>query len=191
MFDKDRGELGCVPGSEVYSGNLSKCGRPEQGRNYEESFPAGSDLPFFLLGTIIPAAVAGSYQSAWITIFGLSTSCGLGAASINDSTFKVGAASENRVGCSHSNAYRSVPPYYLGARVVAYNPNAGITCGDSGLDWNTSTAPSKTNTVPLIVGSFCVHGAGNTPIRGEGTTYRDTDSSGLKVKYPVSPTRYF
>lgn len=143
-------------------------------------------VPAFLLGMSVSSAYATSAQSGWYKIFGHSTSCGLGVASINPATNKVGGVTENRDGCSHSYEYRAVPARYLGIRTLLVRQDTLKVCGDSGLAFNPTTDESITRTVawqpregcPLLVDYF-----------SETSNYRDTDNDGRWRIKLLSPTR--
>lgn len=151
----------------------------------------GIAVPALLLGALASSALAGSYPSSWYKIFGHSTSCGLGAASINNTTHKAGGVTENRHGCSHSNAYRSVPPYYLGVQTFIKGDDNYI-CNYSTLGWNTSTGKSVTRTVPWANPDLAIECQFlDVPYYGQTINYRDTDSDGLWYIQVKSPSKEF
>lgn len=102
----------------------------------------------FITGLLASPAIAASHPGVYAKIFGHSTSCALGRASVNDSTYRGGALTANFVGCSSSNARRSTPPSYLGARAYVVRNANGAICGTSSLKWNTSTASSRDASTP-------------------------------------------
>ena len=106
----------------------------------------------FIVGVSVPA-VAASYPGSYKKVFGHSTSCAMGQASINDSTYKSGSRTSNFKGCSSSNATRNVPANYLGAQAINYNWMNGAVCGTSTAKWNTSSTWTQTQTAPVHAGS--------------------------------------
>lgn len=140
-------------------------------------------------GFLSSAAMATSYPGDYLKIFGHSTSCAMGAASVNDETFKAGARTSNFRGCSSSNATRSVPPGYLGARALVRDYYTGAVCGASSISWNTSTTYTVVTTKSWSGAAGC-----STPgyYYGQNQAFRDTDSDGLKTRSDIfSPVIYF
>lgn len=112
-------------------------------------------LGLFATGFVAAPAVAQSYPTSWFTVFGNSTSCALGQASVNDSTFRAGARTQNRQGCSSSAAFRTVPTRYIGARAFLVNSANDVVCGDSGWSYNPSPGYSRTVTTGKPINQFC------------------------------------
>ena len=91
-----------------------------------------------LIGLLASPAAATVHPSNWKKIFGHSTSCAIGRASINDSNKTANALTRNHRGCSSSNALVGVPAKYLGARAVLIRASDNAVCGDTGDRWNSS-----------------------------------------------------
>jgi hypothetical protein len=141
-----------------------------------------------VMASLGSSASATSYPSGWFKIYGHSTSCALAQATVNDSTNKAGTVTENRYGCSHSNAYRNVPVGYLFARVKLRDRTTDYICGDSDLKYNTTVDASITTTAAWIEGPGCRTGQ---LYRGESVNYRDTDTEGLQSISLLSPSAVF
>lgn len=108
----------------------------------------GTALVAFALGMSIAPAVSASYPGPYAKIFGHSTSCALGRASVNDSTDRGGAYTANFNGCSSSAGARAVPAGYLRARAYVVRNSNGAICGVSSLLSNTTSAASRDASTP-------------------------------------------
>ena len=142
----------------------------------------------FLVGALVSPAWGQSYPGDYVKIFGHSTSCALGAASINNTTYKSGARTSNYRGCSENNATRSVPVGYLGARAIMRDYYTGAICGASSVKWNTSVTWTTVTTQPWTNATGC-----SKPgyYYGQNQVYRDTDNDGLKTRSDIfSPVVY-
>lgn len=100
-----------------------------------------------------PAVGLGSHQTAYVKIFGNSSSCAFGRASVNDATFKGGAKTSNFAGCSSSNAHKNVPVGYLGAEVALLSAATSRTCGSGSLAYNGTSNWTKERTTSITSGS--------------------------------------
>lgn len=105
----------------------------------------------YIIGLSAPA-IAASYPGSYKKIFGHTTSCAMGLASINTTTYKSGSRTSNFKGCSSSNETRNVPAGYLGAQAINYNWYNGAVCGSSNAKWNTSSTWTQTQTAPVLGG---------------------------------------
>lgn len=103
----------------------------------------------FAVGVGMSPAVAGSHPSSYEKIFGNSTSCAYGRASVNDTTFKAGAKTSNFAGCNTSNAHKNVPAGYLGAKVSIRSNATGDYCGTTSTTYNTSSTWTKERTTEI------------------------------------------
>lgn len=123
---------------------------------------------------VSPAFGAGSHPGPFGKVFGHSTSCALGRASTNDATERGGALTNNYWGCSSSNAARSVPPNYLGARAFVIHAASGVVCGESTTYWNTSTTWTRdASTSREYINGYCEYAA---YYYGYSNNFRRTDS---------------
>lgn len=134
----------------------------------------------FCVGFGVAPAFATSYPGSWKKVFGHSSSCTLGRASVNDSTDRGGALTSNFKGCSASNDPRSVPVKYLGANAYIRNYNNGAVCGSSGTKSNMSVASSRhASTLRASNSSSCTQAV---CYFGQATNYRDSDSGVMSVR---------
>lgn len=148
-------------------------------RDYRVNRRLAIFLVAFLMGSVVSPAFATSYPGAWKKIFGHSTSCALGRASVNDSTQRGGALTSNFKGCSSSNAALAVPSGYLGARALIVNNSNGAVCGQSSTIWNSTKASSRdASTLRTSGSSSCVY-AGY--YFGRATNYRNSDSGVMHI----------
>lgn len=96
-----------------------------------------------------PAFAAGSHPTAYVKLFGNSTSCAYGRASVNDDSRRAGSKTSNFAGCNTSNSHRNVPAGYLGAYFEVRSNATGKTCGIGTMQYNGSSAWTKERTTPI------------------------------------------
>lgn len=128
---------------------------------------------------------AGSHATSYSKIFGNSTSCAYGSASVNDATFKAGAKTSNYAGCSTSNAHKNVPTGYLGASAVVVNNDTGAACRTASTQYNTSSTWTKERTAEITSGS-----ESNCPLPGyySGLSYNFRYSDAGDTYYIIKQT---
>lgn len=145
-------------------------------------------LGAFLIGTALPVFAA-SYPGDYVKVTGHSTSCAMGRASVNDSTYKTGSKTSNFRGCSPTNAHRNVPSGYLGAQAVVRNYNSGAVCGTSARKSNSTSTWTIEQTAKIVVGAAGCPGPGY--YLGQSFSYRKLDSGGTVVGSEIySPRRW-
>lgn len=144
----------------------------------------------FSLGLFVsPAFAAGSHPGTFAVVFGNSTSCALGRASTNDATERGGALTNNYAGCSSSNSYRSVPPYYLGSKAYVVSSYDGTVCGESSTYWNTSTTYTRDASTPREYYNPSCENPGY--YNGVSNNYRQSDAGSIYGLRRVANGYYF
>ncbi|WP_156464831.1 hypothetical protein [Aeromicrobium sp. Root495] len=137
-----------------------------------------------------PAFAAGSHPTSYSKIFGNSTSCAYGRASINDDTYKAGAKTSNFAGCDTSNATKNVPAGYLGAQSIIRNNNTGATCGTATVQYNSTSTWTKERVTSITSGS-----ESNCPLPGYyyGVSYnlRVSDAGDTYYVTKQTPSAYY
>lgn len=155
------------------------------------TWPVVLTLAFGLGISVSPARAAESHPGPYATVFGHSTACTLGRASVNEASEKGGARTSNFYGCSSSNPTRNLPPYYLGAKAFVVRNSSGVVCGESYLYWNTfATWTRDASTSREYYGTGCESPgyffgwAWNYRDSDAGTVYRRTDRVSNAYYFP-------